>query len=99
VVVQTKVKGKHGRKTAKRSTTAARTLASSSVTSKASGLTVVTLKLSRAYAALADRAKGVTGNVLITFLAPGEPTLHERLEVTFKAKVTHKPAARKRGKR
>jgi hypothetical protein len=48
------------------------------------GLATLTLTLSPSYRSLAARAGGLSATAVLTFTAPGEPTLHMRIAVLFR---------------
>jgi WD40-like Beta Propeller Repeat len=47
------------------------------------GLASLSLKLAHSYAALAARKGGLSASVTVSFSAPGHPTLHQTVAVTF----------------
>ena len=78
-----------------------RTVASARAIESASagGLMTLVLTPASSYMALATRKGGLPASVEVSFTAPGQPTLHERLEVSFvRAPVKHgAPHARATG--
>jgi len=65
-----------------------RTVATRETDARGAGLTMLTLTLSPLYRSLADERGGLSAAVILTFTAPGHPTLHESIPVTFLRKVT-----------
>jgi hypothetical protein len=65
------------------STVVTRTVASKSVAPRATGLTTSVLTLARRYRALAVQRGGLSSYVTVTFSAPGHPSIHSRVLVTF----------------
>jgi hypothetical protein len=65
------------------------------------GFTTLTLSLSAAYRSLAERANGLSATAIVTFTAPGRPSLHERITVSFvrKASTRAHPSTQKQKSR
>jgi hypothetical protein len=79
-----KAKGAHTRTTIlSREVAAATHVSEASV----SGLTTLTLTLSRDYRSLATRRGGLSATVSVTFTTPGHPVLHQSIVVSFLRKV------------
>jgi hypothetical protein len=53
------------------------------------GLTTVVLTPASKYTALTKRPDGLSATVEVTFSAPGQPTLHKRVEVRFVRRAAH----------
>ncbi|MCW3018738.1 MAG: hypothetical protein JWN10_1046 [Solirubrobacterales bacterium] len=87
-----KAKGAHTR-----TTVAIRDVAAANGASEpsASGLTTLTLTLTASYRALAARSSGLRAKVSVTFSAPGHPTLHREIAVSFVRKVSVHAKARR----
>jgi hypothetical protein len=62
--------------------------ATAGVTDEGEGLSTLTLSLPPSYRSLAARPGGYSATASITFTAPGQPTLHERIAVLFRDKLT-----------
>jgi WD40-like Beta Propeller Repeat len=83
-------RGAHKAKSARASTTVLnREVAAATHVSDASvsGLTTLTLTLSRNYRSLATRRGGLSATVSVTFTAPGHPVLHRSIVVSFLRKA------------
>ncbi len=62
---------------------AVRTVASSSVIARESGVVELVLKLAPAYRTLAAQRGGLSGSVLVSFVAPGHPVVHATITTSF----------------
>ncbi|MFI4990022.1 MAG: hypothetical protein ACHQHO_03795 [Solirubrobacterales bacterium] len=74
-----------------RMTVATRTVAARAAQPKAEGLVLLTLKLARAYSALASARGGLSATVGLTFSARGKKTLRAGVPVTF-VRAVHRKA-------
>ncbi len=79
-----------------RPTVTTRTVASGSESPGAGGLVTLELSPASPYAPLARAAGGLPATVEVTFIAPGRPTLHENIEITFKSASSAQTAKRAR---
>lgn len=83
-------------------TVATRTVATTSLAAYGAGLTAMTLKLEKSYAALEDEHGGLSANVTVTLQAPGQAPIHQSVAVTFvrsKRSVAHKSKTHSTAKR
>jgi short subunit fatty acids transporter len=73
-----------------------RAVANAGATARAAGGELVTLvlRLANPYAALASAHGGLSATAQVVFAAPGEPTLHQTLSITF----TRTASASRKGK-
>lgn len=91
-------RGVHARSRSRRTrlVALARTVATRASSTIGAGVAASALKLAPRYAALARTRTGLTATVKLVFEAPGHPTLHEPLEVTFLKARPHARAGRAR---
>jgi len=66
-----------------RATVVSRTVASTATSPHGGGLTTITLRLSKRYAALADARGGLSASVTVTLLATGHAPVRQSIAVTF----------------
>jgi Tol biopolymer transport system component len=89
-------RGSHKRHTPS-ATVATRTVATTNMHTHGAGMTTMTLKLTKRYAALAGEHGGLSATVTVTFLVPGHTTLRQSIAVSFirnnKHRGSHKTAA------
>lgn len=77
-----------------------RTLAAAGHSASAGELVQLPLRLGKPYAPLAARRGGLSATVEVTFSAPGAPTLHDSIAVTFLRKqATARSSAKRRSRR
>jgi hypothetical protein len=94
-------RGRDGARQARvRTRLASASVASAAVAAAGPGLLVLRIRLAPRYASLAGRAGGLSATLTVTFAASGQPTLRQRLEVTFVRRPASngRTAARRRRK-